>query len=126
MKNILNFVVVERYTYPKKAFLGFFPENSIRDTSKLFENLAKILDFPDYFGQNWDALLDCLSDFDWIEDKQIILVHQHLPNLDDDELRCYLEVLSDAVSRWEERGMRDKLLILFDEVCREKIEQLMV
>lgn len=29
---------------------------------ELFAALATALQFPDYFGQNWDAVADCLSD----------------------------------------------------------------
>ncbi|MFR9164902.1 MAG: barstar family protein [Dysgonomonas sp.] len=38
--------------------------------------------FPNYFGFNWNALLDCLRDFDWIEEKYIILIHDCPLNLE--------------------------------------------
>ncbi|MCZ7655132.1 MAG: barstar family protein [Rhodocyclaceae bacterium] len=34
----------------------------MRDRTTLFECLATTLKFPDWFGHNWDALADCLSD----------------------------------------------------------------
>ena len=36
----------------------------IADRTGLFAALASALSLPDYFGANWDALLDCLRDFD--------------------------------------------------------------
>lgn len=36
--------------------------NDCKDQSALFDTLATKLDFPDYFGRNWDALDECVAD----------------------------------------------------------------
>jgi hypothetical protein len=33
--------------------------------NSMLEKMARALDFPDYFGLNWDALNDCLTDMGW-------------------------------------------------------------
>jgi RNAse (barnase) inhibitor barstar len=45
----------------------------MKNERDLFAGLAQILDFPDWFGWNWDALEDLLGDLDWIE-KDLVLV----------------------------------------------------
>jgi RNAse (barnase) inhibitor barstar len=35
---------------------------SCQTRAALFEEMARVLRFPDYFGRNWDALTDCLRD----------------------------------------------------------------
>lgn len=37
-----------------------------KNEKDLFEHLKDKLEFPDYFGWNWNALIDCLSDFSWV------------------------------------------------------------
>ncbi len=32
------------------------------------EELAEALQFPDYYGKNWDAFDECMCDLDWLED----------------------------------------------------------
>lgn len=35
------------------------------DKNELLATIAETLSFPDYFGMNWDALYDCLTDMAW-------------------------------------------------------------
>ncbi|MFA1585508.1 barstar family protein [Achromobacter ruhlandii] len=74
------------------------PETSLAD--ELLRSLYYILWFPGYFGFNWDALYDCLRDLSWIPCKKVVLVHESLPKLNDEDLRMYLEVLRDSVLDW--------------------------
>ncbi len=34
---------------------------------RIFEEIAVKLEFPNYFGYNWDALDECLMDLAWTE-----------------------------------------------------------
>ena len=38
-------------------------------SNKLFETFARCLEFPKYFGWNWDAFDECFWDMEWIKDK---------------------------------------------------------
>ncbi len=72
-------------------------------TSGLLNEFARALDFPDYFGHNWDALEECLADLEWLPAKGYIVLitdaAQVLPD-DEDEYETLLEVLSDAGEAW--------------------------
>lgn len=76
-------------------------------TSKdvLLDRLADALNFPDYFGRNWDALWECICDLSWLPPGNVILCHQDLPLTKDVSLLCtYLSILRNAVLNWETRG----------------------
>lgn len=72
-------------------------------TAGLLTEFARALDFPDYFGHNWDALEECLADLEWLPAKGYILLitdaAQVLPD-DEDEYETFLEILSDAGEAW--------------------------
>jgi RNAse (barnase) inhibitor barstar len=46
----------------------------MRDAAGLFAEFARALSFPDYFGANWAALEDCLSDLGWLPAPAYLLV----------------------------------------------------
>ncbi|MEV0825189.1 barstar family protein [Nonomuraea rubra] len=66
-----------------------------RTRAAFFEEVARALRFPAYFGRNWDALTDCLRDTGAVE-----LVVGHAEELLADEpgeqLATLLTVLADA------------------------------
>ncbi len=72
-------------------------------TPGLLTECARALDFPDYFGHNWDALEECLADLEWLPAKGYILLitdaARVLPD-DDEEYETFLEILRDAGEAW--------------------------
>ncbi|MDA0224691.1 MAG: barstar family protein [Proteobacteria bacterium] len=50
------------------------PLGGVATRDALFERFRESLDFPDWFGANWDALEDCLDDFSWREDRSRLLL----------------------------------------------------
>jgi hypothetical protein len=42
-------------------------------TAAFFDELGATLQFPDYFGENWDAANDCLGDLAWIHADALVL-----------------------------------------------------
>ena len=49
----------------------------VRDKVSLFERLAAALEFPEWFGHNWDALADCLGDLSWLPADGYLLLLEH-------------------------------------------------
>jgi len=72
-------------------------------TAGLLTECARSLDFPDYFGHNWDALEECLADLEWLPAKGYILLitdAAHVLPDDEAEYETFLEILRDAGEAW--------------------------
>jgi barstar (barnase inhibitor) len=92
----------------------------------LFRTLEQGLKFPDYFGNNWDALIDCLSDLSWLEAAEVVIAHEGLPSLPRGELRLYLTCLQDVLDRLALRGhSAPGLRLVFREADRAAIEAIL-
>lgn len=103
-----------------ETFVAQVP-GSVRDVEELFKVLWAALRLPGYFGFNWDALDECLNDFEWLRERRVVLVHVELPTrLEPEDLRLYLEVLAGAVERWSHDYLLD-FSVVFHEDSRAAV-----
>src|SRR5699024_799698 len=71
------------------------------DKAELLASIAQALEFPDYFGHNWDALGDCLTDLSWLDRPVLMLVFGGMDDLeshDPDSLATLHAMLVDSAS----------------------------
>jgi RNAse (barnase) inhibitor barstar len=74
-----------------------------RSAADFFNECAAALQFPDYFGENWDALDECLRDLEWLPGDAYLLVLTDadlLLDRDADELGTLLKLLEHAANEW--------------------------
>ena len=69
------------------------------DKETLLKNIAAALGFPDWFGANWDALEDCLSDLPG--EGYVVLFENPKAG---DELGILVDVLRSSAESWAGRG----------------------
>lgn len=72
----------------------------------LLAALAEALRFPDYFGHNWDAAWDCLTELEWRPGKPrvIRLTIGEGGRVDEAALEDFLELMDEACRYWARRG----------------------
>jgi RNAse (barnase) inhibitor barstar len=107
----------------REQSIRFFPIG-VKTKEALMNAFAYLFDFPEYFGNNWDAFHDVFPDWDRRpEISDIFLVHQDLPlENDPDNLKVYLGILSEAING----GVAGKTLrVSFPENSKTHIEHLM-
>ena len=66
--------------------------------------IAGALQFPEWFGGNWDALEDCLGDLSWRPGDGHVLVLRNWQALSGDDLGVLIDVLRSTAEFWSGRG----------------------
>ena len=98
--------------------------SDIKQTDYVLNALCYLLAFPGYFGFNWNALFDFLRDFSWISEKKIVLFHEQLPNIPEEDLKIYLDILNEAALSWGDDDSHE-LEVVFMECDKARILEIM-
>jgi RNAse (barnase) inhibitor barstar len=78
------------------------------DKATLLARFATALRFPDWFGHNWDALSDCLTDLSWLPARHYrveLAQAQALRTAAPETLDTALEILGEAAQFWANEGV---------------------
>lgn len=82
----------------------------LNDFAKFHKTIAQLLHFPDYYGNNLDALDEVLSDMEFSSLKNIQIVFRNYDKLLSDEPHdkkiALLQVLNGAIAFWKINGSR--------------------
>ncbi len=95
------------------------------DEPKLHHVLSRALHFPEWYGQNWDALADCLTDMSWNEaDGYVVLLQRAevFANADKPGFATFLEILRDTVAFWRDQGQAFWVLFIGEFPALGKLE----
>ncbi len=94
---------------PKYWHIAMLDCSLFHDELGFFLELKKIFKFPSYFGNNLDAVQDCLTDLEWIKKTNIILIIQNSEKLiaeasGKELMEHFLSILSDTMILWNQKG----------------------
>lgn len=82
---------------------------TLTDKHRLLAALGHALDFPDYYGENWDALEECLGDLSWRTGPVSMVIH-HAGAIPAELLEHLLDVFAQAARDW---AGRERVFSLF-------------
>jgi RNAse (barnase) inhibitor barstar len=98
-----------------KGFQFFYINgNQVSNKETFLNEFALSLQFPDYFGNNWDALEDCLTDLEWVSAQGYVIFYEDAGNFTQQhpqDWKIALDVLSSAVEFWQKQDIPMYVLI---------------
>ncbi|MFN2200718.1 MAG: barstar family protein [Caldilineaceae bacterium] len=80
---------------------------NVFDKASLLAQLGEAMDFPDYYGQNWDALEECITELSWLGPSACVLLYDHasvLAGQHPDVFATFLDVMQLACEYWSQRS----------------------
>ncbi|BAU10827.1 barnase inhibitor [Leptolyngbya sp. NIES-3755] len=76
---------------------------------------AEAMNFPTYFGKNWDAFDECIRDLSWVSAQKYILIYDR-PDIfaksQPDQWQIAQDILQSASQHWQESGKLMEVWVL--------------
>lgn len=70
----------------------------------LLKEIAASLQFPSYFGENWNALQECINDLSWLPGDNYFIgindIHELLIEETAADLKAFLKLMDDTAKTW--------------------------
>lgn len=116
---IEEFILEKQFSF-SDAYTALLQGERMKTLNGMYDELEILLQLPNYFGRNWNALDECLTDFSWLPQGRIIVVISEFekvltnfefdPQYRESELENLLESFQSAVEESE-----GKLLVYIQE-----------
>ncbi len=96
--------------------LDFLHVDLKKVTSKtsVLKKVAYELDFPEYFGMNWDALSDCLTDMSWRPADGYVLLFTNIQLLSENtpaDMEIIREIFDSSAQYWKQKKVPFYILL---------------
>lgn len=113
IKEEKEYLKIKRHYKEKKFNIVEISISEVKDETHLFSLFSKVLKFPSYFGQNWNAFYDCLTDLEWLKLKKTIVFIKDIKAMKE---KAFFEpligVLIDTHNWWSKLNITFDLIII--------------
>lgn len=76
----------------------------INSKETFLKQAAEAMEFPTYFGANWDAFDECITDLTWCPAERYVILYDHadiFAQADPTQYQIALDILNSAKEYWE-------------------------
>lgn len=80
---------------------------TINDKTSFLNACGKAMSFPAYYGGNWDALDECITDLEWCPAQGYVLLYdqvEHFAGGQPEQWSVALDILHEAANYWRDRA----------------------
>lgn len=94
--------------------LFYFDGRTINNKADFLKTASKVINLPKYFGYNWDALQDCLTDLSWFEAPSYLIAYDQWQNFAHNypqDWQILNDIFSEAIAYWLKRNKRFYVLL---------------
>lgn len=88
-------MILESLHHPQRRFI-YVDGSDVVSKDDFMRKVSALFNFQDYFGGNWDALEECLKDFSWGAEQDILIFYDQpevFLNSDPGEARIAFDIL---------------------------------
>lgn len=101
--------------YPVANYF-FINGNNIKNKETFLKEFSEKFRFPEYFGFNWDAFSDCITDLSWLNSENgFLIIYENFNNFrnnNPDEWKIANEILFETMDYWKEQGKPMIIILL--------------
>lgn len=118
--------ILEGFT--ARGWRAFYLDGSqVHDKAGFLAGIAAALEFPAYFGHNWDAFEEMVNDLSWAPAPGYVLLYDHVGQFacaDPERWAVAQDILSEAARQWDAAGRPFFVLLRHTQGCVAEVERL--
>lgn len=98
--------VLRKSAGKRKCVWVELPLSAVSSKKQFMAVCAKQMKLPSYFGGNWDALADCVRDFNWLAAEGYVLHltgSEKFAKASPDDYQTALDVFTEAADYWKRK-----------------------
>jgi Barstar (barnase inhibitor) len=118
---------VRRRIAPLGWHLAHLDGGAIGDRGDLLAAIGEALQFPAYYGQNWDALEECITDLAWLPARGYLLLYDQADRLalrEPEVWRIACETMREAALVWARQSTPFYILVRGSPSALAGVQQL--
>jgi RNAse (barnase) inhibitor barstar len=88
--------------------LFYLDGEDINNKQEFFQGCVSAMDLPEYFGNNWDAWEDCLTDLSWCQASSYLFYYHKSQNFATNfpqDWAILLDILQEAIAYWQQQNI---------------------
>ncbi len=82
----------------------YFDGKKINSKETFLSKAAEVMQFPTYFGANWDAFDECITDLTWCPAERYVILYDHaeiFAQAEPTQYQIALDILNSAKKYWK-------------------------